>query len=100
MKRLSHLMKAMMAGALLSQSIIAPVIAQPRQEDAGEEIAKDSNTEINVKNAEIASITGHRMETVDKILETYLSRTRALAQGAIEKLERRLARPALRLVAG
>ncbi len=56
MKRLSHLMKAMMAGALLSQSIIAPVIAQPRQEDAGEEIAKDSNTEINVKNAEIASI--------------------------------------------
>jgi general secretion pathway protein D len=56
MKRLSHLMKAMMAGALLSQSLIAPVIAQPRQEEAGEEIAKDSNTEINVKNAEIASI--------------------------------------------
>lgn len=56
MKRLSHLMKAMMAGALISQSLIAPVIAQPRQEDAGEEIAKDSNTEINVKNAEIASI--------------------------------------------
>jgi general secretion pathway protein D len=49
-------MKAMMAGALISQSLIAPVIAQPRQEDAGEEIAKDSNTEINVKNAEIASI--------------------------------------------
>ena len=61
MKRLSHLMKAMVAGALISQSLIAPVIAQPRPggarpADAGDDIAKDSNTEINVKNAEIASI--------------------------------------------
>ena len=61
MKRLTHLMKAMVAGALISQSIIAPVIAQPRPggaqpADAGADIAKDSNTEINVKNAEIASI--------------------------------------------
>jgi general secretion pathway protein D len=61
MKRLTHLMKAMVAGALISQSIITPVIAQPRPggaqpADAGADIAKDSNTEINVKNAEIASI--------------------------------------------
>jgi general secretion pathway protein D len=54
-------MKAMVAGALISQSVIAPVIAQPRPggarpADAGDDIAKDSNTEINVKNAEIASI--------------------------------------------
>ena len=61
MKRLTHLMKAMVAGALISQSVIAPVIAQPRSggaqpADAGDDIAKDSNTEINVKNAEIASI--------------------------------------------
>ncbi len=61
MKRVTHLMKAMVAGALISQSIIAPVFAQPRPGgaqagDVGEDIAKDSNTEINVKNAEIASI--------------------------------------------
>lgn len=61
MKRLTHLMKAMVAGALISQSLIAPVIAQPRPggarpADGGDDIAKDSNTEINVKNAEIASI--------------------------------------------
>ena len=61
MKRLTHLMKAMVAGALISQSVIAPVIAQPRPggarpADEGDDIAKDSNTEINVKNAEIASI--------------------------------------------
>jgi general secretion pathway protein D len=54
-------MKAMVAGALISQSVIAPVIAQPRPggaqpADAGDDIAKDSSTEINVKNAEIASI--------------------------------------------
>jgi general secretion pathway protein D len=54
-------MKAMVAGALISQSVIAPVIAQPRPggarpADEGDDIAKDSNTEINVKNAEIASI--------------------------------------------
>jgi general secretion pathway protein D len=54
-------MKAMVAGALMSQSVLTPVIAQPRPGgaqpgEAGDDIAKDSNTEINVKNAEIASI--------------------------------------------
>lgn len=61
MKRSTHLMKAMVAAALITQSVIAPVIAQPRpggtQPGAGgDDIAKDSTTEINVKNAEIASI--------------------------------------------
>ena len=63
MKRVSHLMKAVVIGTLVSQSILAPVLAQPRpdgsgpaQQPAGEEYAKDSNTEINVKNADIASI--------------------------------------------
>lgn len=36
---------------------------------------------------EIASITGHSMKTVESILERYLSRTRALAENAIAKLE-------------
>lgn len=61
MKRLTHLIKAMVAGALIGQSLIAPVIAQPRPGGARpavaeDDIAKDSNTEINVKNAEISSI--------------------------------------------
>lgn len=36
---------------------------------------------------EIASITGHSLKTVTTILEKYLSRTRALAEAAIEKFE-------------
>jgi integrase len=36
---------------------------------------------------EIATITGHTLASVNRILETYLSRTRALAQSAIDKLE-------------
>lgn len=39
---------------------------------------------------EIATITGHSLQTVTKILERYLSRTRALAESAIGKLELRL----------
>lgn len=63
MKRVSHLMKAVVTGALISQSIVIPALAQPRpegngpaQQSANDEYAKDSNTEINVKNADIASI--------------------------------------------
>jgi hypothetical protein len=41
---------------------------------------------------EIAAITGHSLKTVTHILETYLSRTRALADAAIVKLDRRLKR--------
>ena len=40
---------------------------------------------------EIASITGHRLESVSRILETYLARTSKLSDSAIEKLERHLA---------
>jgi integrase len=36
---------------------------------------------------EIATITGHTMASVNKILEVYLARTRALAQSAIIKLD-------------
>jgi len=41
---------------------------------------------------EIASITGHTLKHVTHILEVYLSRTRALADAAIIKLDRRLKR--------
>lgn len=41
---------------------------------------------------ETASITGHSLASADKILKVYLSRTRALAESAIAKLETRLAR--------
>jgi integrase len=37
--------------------------------------------------AEIASITGHSMRTVEVILEKYTARTRALAIAAMRKLE-------------
>lgn len=40
---------------------------------------------------EIAAITGHTFKHVTHILETYLSRTRQLADAAIIKLEKRLA---------
>lgn len=36
---------------------------------------------------EIAAITGHSLKTVNTIMEKYLSRTRALAEAAIEKFE-------------
>ncbi|WP_414644916.1 tyrosine-type recombinase/integrase [Bosea sp. (in: a-proteobacteria)] len=36
---------------------------------------------------EIAAITGHSLKTVNTILEKYLSRTRALAEAAMEKFE-------------
>lgn len=36
---------------------------------------------------EIASVTGHSIDTTQKIIETYLPRTRRLAQAAITKLE-------------
>jgi integrase len=39
---------------------------------------------------EIAAVTGHSFATAERILETYLSRTRSLADAAILKLERRL----------
>ncbi len=39
---------------------------------------------------EIAAVTGHGFATAERILETYLSRTRSLADAAIFKLERRL----------
>jgi integrase len=41
---------------------------------------------------EIAAITGHSLKHVTHILEVYLSRTRALADAAIIKLDRRLKR--------
>jgi hypothetical protein len=41
---------------------------------------------------EIAAITGHGLKYVTRILETYLSRTRPLADAAIFKLDRRLKR--------
>jgi general secretion pathway protein D len=63
MKRVTHRMKALVAGALIGQALIAPALAQPRaggngpaQQPQADEYAKDSNTEINVKNADIASI--------------------------------------------
>lgn len=64
MKRLSDLIKSVVAGALISQALIMPVIAQPRIREGApaqspqnqDEYAKDSSTEINVKNADIASI--------------------------------------------
>ena len=37
---------------------------------------------------EIASITGHRIETTQRILDTYVPRTSAMARNAIIKLER------------
>lgn len=43
--------------------------------------------EAGCTNAEIASITGHSLETVGKILARYLSLTRTLAENAIAKLE-------------
>lgn len=36
---------------------------------------------------EIATITGHTLASVNKILETYLSRTKELARSAIRKLD-------------
>lgn len=39
---------------------------------------------------EIASITGHTLSSVTKILERYLSRTKMLAESAISKLEARM----------
>lgn len=41
---------------------------------------------------EIASLTGHSLKHVTQILETYLARTRALADAAIIKLDRRAKR--------
>ena len=41
---------------------------------------------------EIAAVTGHSLKHVTHILETYLSRTRHLADAAIIKLERRAKR--------
>jgi integrase len=41
---------------------------------------------------EIAAITGHSLKHVTHILEVYLSRTRALSDAAIIKLDRRLKR--------
>lgn len=63
MIRVTHLMKALVAGALIGQALLAPAMAQPRQNGNGaaqqppaDDYSKDSNTEINVKNADIASI--------------------------------------------
>lgn len=41
---------------------------------------------------EIATITGHTLESVNKILERYLNRTKELAHSAIAKLELRMKR--------
>jgi hypothetical protein len=41
---------------------------------------------------EIAAVTGHSLKHVTHILEVYLSRTRALADAAIVKLDRRVKR--------
>ena len=41
---------------------------------------------------EIASITGHSLDYVNEIIDTYASRTKALAQSAIIKFERSWAR--------
>ena len=40
---------------------------------------------------EIATITGHTLASVTKILERYLSRTKTLAHSAIAKLEKKMA---------
>lgn len=42
--------------------------------------------------AEIATITGHTLASVHRILERYLSRTKVLATSAISKLEERMGR--------
>lgn len=39
-------------------------------------------------NAQIASITGHSMKHIEKIIDTYMARTRSLNDEAVEKLER------------
>jgi len=39
-------------------------------------------------NAQIASITGHSMKHIEKIIDTYMARTRALNDEAVEKMER------------
>ena len=36
---------------------------------------------------EIASLSGHQLETTSRIIETYLPRNRRLAQAAVAKLE-------------
>ena len=41
---------------------------------------------------EIAAITGHGLDHVGRILESYLSRTQALSEKAIEKLDRHIRR--------
>jgi integrase len=41
---------------------------------------------------EIAAITGHRLESVSRILENYLSRTAKLSTTAIAKLDRHFRR--------
>ena len=38
-------------------------------------------------NAEIAAITGHSINETSKILETYLPRTKVMADNAIDKVE-------------
>jgi integrase len=45
--------------------------------------------EAGCTNAEIASITGHSLDSVAQILATYLGRTRGLALAAIRKLEQK-----------
>jgi integrase len=47
--------------------------------------------EAGCTNAEIASITGHSLQSVATILATYLGRTRGLALSAIRKLEQKRA---------
>lgn len=44
-------------------------------------------TEQGCSNMEIASITGHKSDSVQKIIDVYASRTKALAQSAILKFE-------------
>jgi hypothetical protein len=44
--------------------------------------------EATCTNAEIASITGHAMRDVARILDRYLARTDKIALAAIAKLER------------
>ncbi len=45
--------------------------------------------ELGCTTAEIAAITGHELQHVDRILEAYLARTKSLARSAIAKLEGR-----------
>jgi general secretion pathway protein D len=59
MKRITSIAIATIVSALLIQSSVDVLMAQPRgapSQDGGEDYAKDSNTEINVKNADIAAI--------------------------------------------